>query len=475
MVTAPLLVLLYDRTFVAGTFWAAWRKRRRLYLGLACTWLPLACLVAEAGGRGGTAGFGAGIAWWAYAFTSARAIAHYLSLSVWPQPLVLDYGTSVVQHAAAVALPLSGLGLLAGATVLGLWRRPVPGFIGAWFFAILAPTSSVVPVASQTMAEHRMYLVLAAGLAAAVLGIYALAGRRSFVAFAFLAASFGLLTARRNEDYRSEIILWSDTVGKRPDNARAHYNLGVALGKAGREPEEVEQYEEALRLKPDYPDAHHNLANLLFHEGRRAEALLHCQAEARLRPKSAEANYNLAVVLDRMGQTTPAIRYYEAALHLQPDSADAHDNLGAALLQTGRVKEAIGHYQEALRLKPDYPEAHNNLGLALVQVGRMQEAVEHYQGALRLKPGFAEAHYNLGNVLFSLDRKTEAIGHYEEALRLKPDYAEAHGNLGSALLQTGRVAEAIMHYEAALRIRPDYADARDNLNRLRKLRPVPGP
>ena len=40
--------------------------------------------------------------------------------------------------------------------------RPRLGFLGAWFFVILAPSSSVVPVAGQTIAEHRMYLPLAA-------------------------------------------------------------------------------------------------------------------------------------------------------------------------------------------------------------------------------------------------------------------------------------------------------------------------
>ena len=75
MVTAPLLVLLYDRTFVAGTFRAAWQRRRPFYLGLAATWLLLAFLVWDSGGqRGEAAGFGLGMSWWNYALTQCRAI-----------------------------------------------------------------------------------------------------------------------------------------------------------------------------------------------------------------------------------------------------------------------------------------------------------------------------------------------------------------------------------------------------------------
>ncbi len=60
--TAPLLVFLYDRTFVAGTFREAWRRRRWRHLSLAATWVPLALLVASTGwNRGGAAGFNVGV------------------------------------------------------------------------------------------------------------------------------------------------------------------------------------------------------------------------------------------------------------------------------------------------------------------------------------------------------------------------------------------------------------------------------
>ena len=41
--------------------------------------------------------------------------------------------------------------------------------------------------------------------------------------------AFVALTCRRNEDYRSAVALWGDTVAKRPRNALAHEMLGQAL------------------------------------------------------------------------------------------------------------------------------------------------------------------------------------------------------------------------------------------------------
>ena len=75
MVSAPLMVLLYDRAFLAGSFREALRRRRGVYLALAATWLLLGWLVIAAGNRGGTAGFGEGVkigSWATFARSSGR-------------------------------------------------------------------------------------------------------------------------------------------------------------------------------------------------------------------------------------------------------------------------------------------------------------------------------------------------------------------------------------------------------------------
>ena len=200
MVTAPVLALLYDRTFVAGSFAGAWRERRGLYLALAGTWVLLLALVLATSGRGETAGFGTAITPFAYGLTQLKAIAHYLRLAVWPHPLVLDYGTAVVTSVDDVWLEGIAVLALLGATAWALVRRPVAGFCGAWFFVILAPSSSFIPLVSQTMAEHRMYLPLAAITVPAVALAWRYLGTRTWLlAFAAGAACLAL-TVARNQD-----------------------------------------------------------------------------------------------------------------------------------------------------------------------------------------------------------------------------------------------------------------------------------
>ncbi|MBM3853623.1 MAG: tetratricopeptide repeat protein, partial [Verrucomicrobia bacterium] len=344
MVTAPVMIVLYDRTFFAGSFRAAWLQRRAFHLSLAATWLLLlVCLQRGGGNRGGAIGLGSGVAWWDYGLTQFEAIGRYVLLSFWPHPLVFEYGAFAVKRAADV-LPWAALVVpLAAGTLRALWRRPAAGFAGAWFFGILAPTS-LVPGTSQMIVEHRVYLPLAGLLALSVCGGYALAvrwggarpapGRVAALAL-LLASALGALTASRNATYRTALGLWTETVALRPHN----------------------------------PLAHHLLAEELARVGRHEEALVHRQRAARLDPGFALAQERLGELLLRLGRPAEAETPLRAALRLRPDFADAHNTLGALLAGKGRVDEAKAHVEKALALQPDFAEAHYNLANLLAQQG----------------------------------------------------------------------------------------------------------
>jgi len=357
--TAPIVVLLYDRTFVAGSFREAWRLRRRYYLGLACTWLPLAGLMTSLGKRG--VGFDLMVSWWSYALTSCRSVVLYLKLAVWPHPLVFDYGTQTVQHATDVIPYALVLALLLLATLLALWYRPVIGFAEAWFFIILAPASSVIPVVGQPMAEHRMYLPLAGIITLGVLGLHGLIGRHSVVACFALALGLILLTVQRNNDYQSALALWGNTAANCPDNMRARFNFGNALASIpNRRGEAIAEYEGLLRIDPGYLDARVNLAYILSEiPGRWPEAIAQYEIVLRNAPNHATAHNNLAnILLNIPGRLPDAIAQYEAALQIKPDFVEARLNLGNAFASIpGRLPDAIAQYEAALRIKPDFKEA----------------------------------------------------------------------------------------------------------------------
>lgn len=432
MVTAPVVVLFYDRAFVAGSFRAAWRARRTYYVGLASAWVLLGWLVAGTGGnRGGAAGFDVGVGWWDYALTQFVAIAHYLRLALWPQPLVFEYGTFWVEHAVN-ALPAVGLvSALAVAALIATWRKPALGFAGLFFFAVLSVTS-IVPGTTQMIVEHRMYLPLAAVLAILVLGLHAVwPGRRRW-AIAPAVVAFILTTQARNDDYRSELRLWRDTVTKRPANALAREMHAQALERAGDTAAAITEREVALHIFPGF-------------------AVAHC---------------NLGDTLSRLGRINEAIPHYEAALRDKPNYADAHNGLGSALAQAGRLPEAVDHFTRAVALFPDFAEArhnlsalHNNLGNAFAQLGRLPAAERAFTEARRLMPENATYAFNFGNLLLRLSRLAEARAQFAFAVAGQPTFVEARGNLGAVLLELREPAAARVEFDALIALAPQLPSA----------------
>jgi Flp pilus assembly protein TadD len=461
MVSAPLIVLAYDRTFVAGSFAEAWRRRRGYFLALALTWVVLLGLfVAGGGNRGGTAGFNLGFSWWGYVRTQFPAVLHYLRLACWPHPLRFystpwpSLGTAEVWRCGAA------VAALAAAAAIAFWRRSALGLLGSWFFALLAPTS-LVPGMSQTMAEHRMYLALVPVLVVLLLAwrrlCSRLAPRRAGPIFLGLGlgwcAALAVLTVRRNAVYRDEITLWADTAAKSPDNPFAANNLGVALAAAGRPAEAVAWFERALRLRPDYPDAENNLGLSLAGAGRPAEARAHYERALDLKPDFGQAEMNLGVALASQGRMEEAVRHFQRAAADEPTSASAHGNLASSLARLGRVDEAIAEYRAALALQATNAELRFDLGSTLAAAGRWQDAVVEFERAVNLGLNSPEAHANLGASLANLGRFPEAIAHYERALALSPGDPDLHYNLALALRALGRESEARAQFETAERLR----------------------
>jgi len=218
---------------------------------------------------------------WDYLLTQGGVILHYVRLAVWPHPLVVDYDDwPIARQVTWSAVVVAGL-VAAGAWAA--WRKPRAGFLAAWFFLILAPTSSLLPIASELAAERRMYLPL---LAVVVPVAWALRTRWLWVG---LVIVLGAATWVRNADYRTEVSIMTDTVAKRPENTRALTNLGVALVRAGRMEEAVPRLEQAIRLNPRQADAHFNLAMIRAEQQRWADAEQHLRRVVELEPGNERA------------------------------------------------------------------------------------------------------------------------------------------------------------------------------------------
>ncbi|MEO7702143.1 MAG: tetratricopeptide repeat protein [Opitutus sp.] len=474
MVTAPLAVLLYDRTFVAGSFGTAWRRRRRFYFFLAGTWALLGWLVISgAGARGASAGVGLGVSSWEYLLTQARAIVLYLKLAVWPYPLVLDYGTGVDRSLADVAgQAMIVLALLVG-VIWALVRRPTWGFIGAFFFLLLAPSSSVVPLVTQTIAEHRMYLPLASVIVLVVTGAARLGrGKALLFPFALLVLLCAAFTIARNRDYADALIIWTDTAEKFPSSARAHNNLALELDRRGRSAEALQEFARAVSLDARYVSAYFNWGTALLRQGQPQAAVEPLRAAVRLAPNHADAQLALGNALVSLGASAEAVEHYEAALATGP-GADVHYNLGVALAALERDDAAAAQFRTALELQPTLADAHYQLGRIAERRGWPADAAKEFEATLQLSPEHAGAHRRLGLLAARASDFETAGGHFEAVVRLQPRDADALANLGNTFLARGNAQRAATLYEDVLRLRPDDRATQENLRLAREALTTP--
>jgi Flp pilus assembly protein TadD len=346
--------------------------RAVLYGGLALNPVVLAAVAWAMGGRGASAGIGTADTWH-YLLTQSRAVWLYVGKLFWPATLLLDHGDAVVTgiadvwpYAIASALVLAGIGV-------GFCLRPQPFFPLVAAVLLLAPSSSVVPVATQTVAEHRMYLPSACiigGVVAAVARAIAGSPQRSrlvplaaMLVAAVVIAEVGR-TAVRNRDFASATTLWAQNVRDCPANDRGLTNLVASLIREGRFDEAEPLAQAAVASRPDRDRNWLNMGRLLAEAGHDDGAITAFNEAERLAPGGVDARINRAIVMSRGERVQEAIRELDDVIAARPDIAKGWLARGLARLRSGRPDLAVADLEAAVSLDPENPAGCENLQVA---------------------------------------------------------------------------------------------------------------
>ncbi|MBI5191787.1 MAG: tetratricopeptide repeat protein [Nitrospirae bacterium] len=113
-------------------------------------------------------------------------------------------------------------------------------------------------------------------------------------------------------------------------------NLGDAYNIKGQPGLATAQYTEALRLEPDNALAHFNLGLTYVHEGRADDALTHMRIAAGLKPDKPEFRNGLGIAYAEKGMAGDAVREFEEAVRLAPENQGFRENLERARGMGGR-------------------------------------------------------------------------------------------------------------------------------------------
>jgi tetratricopeptide (TPR) repeat protein len=519
MITAPVMVVLYDRAFVAERWSDLWRNRSRrwLYVGLFATAIWVVVLVAG-GGRGDTVGFALDVTPASYLLTQGWAIPHYVRLLLWPQGLTFDYGRTPV-HGPIAILGLIALGI-AGVATLTAWRSARWrwfGFLGAWFFLILAPSSSVIPIRTEMAAERRVYLAIAAVIVALVVaGEYLrreIAPRRradstpargryvSAALLGVLGVAMIATTSRRSAMYNDLVVRWTNGVEQTPTNGRAYYNLASALLRAN--PPRIAAADSVLHramvVDSMYVPTRVRSATIAIAQHRLVDAetlLIHA---LQLHPRDAPATEKLGTVLIALNRADLALPYVKQfaqfsgtgqslttlgltylmtrqldsaivvlrrAAQLDSTQVDARRYLAGALVEQQRGAEAIPFIRQAIALDPTSGLMFGLLSLAFAQTGQADSAASAAEAAFAKSPDNATAYVFAGRALQTIGRYADAADYFKQALQISPNDPQVLSRLGMAEASMGHSAVAARLYQKVLASIPDYPLARQGLEQL---------
>jgi tetratricopeptide (TPR) repeat protein len=486
MVTAPVLVVLFDRLFVFASIKEAFRRRGAFYAALAATWILLVVL-NWSGPRIHSAGFGTDVHPWTYLLNQAVMIVRYVRLSVWPLDLVINYGwprqvtvADVWPYGLAVGLVF--LATVAAATVAALKYAPRIAFLGAWFFITLSPTSSIVPIATEVGAERRMYLPLLALTTLAALAVVAVWDRRvsrrdeaasrprervaGIAVTVIVGVALAAGTIYRNREYATSLRLAETTIERWPSPV-AHHVLAIALLQAGRTDDAFAQLQQAI---PEAPRAYYTRGEALYSLGRLDEAVVELNEFIRRLPLQAEvpdAHILISRACAKEGRWDEAIVHGREAVRKARRNPAAHRALADALFGKEMLPDAIAAYRTYLTLQPNDGAALSNLGIALIASGQHEAAIGVFRRGVEIDPNNGAGRRNLATALYDSGKLDDAGRELRAAIALRPADPFLHTLLGQTLARQGHFDEARMEIERALQIDPSDTDARDSLVKLR--------
>lgn len=268
-------------------------------------------------------------------------------------------------------------------------------------------------------------------------------------------------TARGNATQATEIL--APLAQAQPQWAMAQYELGLALGRAGRGDEAVAALRRAVALKPDLPHAWLGLADHLrviddvagadaayaahikfstrdprllaaataLYENRIPEAETLLRQHLKQMPTDVPAIRMLAEVAARLGRNEDAEHLLERCLELAPGFHAARQNYALVLHRSNKPAEALVQIEALLEREPANPSYRNLKAVVLCRTGDYAPAIELYADILAEYPQQPKIWLSYGHALKTAGFQDRAVDAYRKSIALDPRFGEAYWSLAN--------------------------------------------
>lgn len=259
----------------------------------------------------------------------------------------------------------------------------------------------------------------------------------------------------RKGDPNSAVDSLQTALRSDPDNAVAHYQLGLAFDQQHNDARAESEWRDAVRLRPDLTDAQRALAMLEIRRGD-VEALLQtAQQIVSAQPYSPDGYLLRAVAQVNRQNYTDAEQDLRAAMEKAPSSPAPYIQLGSIRLLQKKFDEAEKFYQQALDKDPSSSDALNGLLSTYLAQKQPDKAVAAANAQIAKVPNNSNFYDLLGTALFNGKKDLKAA---EAALRkavdLDKNNSDALVKLGKVQIQQGAADQALALYLQSIKDNP---------------------
>ena len=205
-------------------------------------------------------------------------------------------------------------------------------------------------------------------------------------AIALLASSSAAIWPFRRRDRAV------DAEGEAPDQVQEEeaanqpdfFDWALRLALLGKPDKAMARFKRAIDITPEDAAAHYNLGLCLHHEGKYSDALESYSRAAELAPDSSDIRANIGLAMLETGDIAGAIEHLKKAVELAPDDAEASFDLGCALAANNELDDAAERFREAAKADPKDPQIRFNLAVTLVKADKPDQAENDFRDFLAL-------------------------------------------------------------------------------------------
>lgn len=169
--------------------------------------------------------------------------------------------------------------------------------------------------------------------------------------------------------------IYRQVLRERPDHARAHHFLGLALRHRGQEAEAVGHFERATAIEPFEPLYRATLADSYRVLGNIPAARAELMALAEQDVHEPDLRIQIGTQWGLLGETGRALDYCRPVLEMFPDHARGNQLLGTILHEQGKDADSIAPLEKARRSETPVADPTCALASALLALGRYEQLI----------------------------------------------------------------------------------------------------